>query len=316
MKIKTVFCGTPDFSLPSLEVLFRHPQIDLYKVITMPARPSGRGLKLTLPPVAEFCQQNKIELFQTSNLNKELSLIAELKANSIDLIIVIAFAQIIKPEVLNIPRIGCFNIHASLLPKYRGAAPIQYALLNGDTQTGISIQKMANKLDAGDVVLGQNLSIDSSDDYPMLYTKLKNQAAELLNVFLEKAQNDTISYLPQDENLATYSPSINKEQGLLNFYKMNYQQIHNAFRALRPWPGIYCYINGQRLIIHQIEKIDYPLSVGEIKTIDGIFAIGCTDGSLRLSSIQWQGKKTLRDEEFIRGMQNNKQALQLTGGPE
>ena len=152
-KQRVVFCGTPDFSVPTLELLHNHPLIEVAYVVTMPDRPKGRGQQLHSPPVAEFAKQNKIPLFQTANINKENDFLNQLKREKIDFLMVLAFAQFLSDRVLNIPKLGCFNIHTSLLPKYRGAAPIQYALLNGDCVTGVSIQKITSKLDAGDVAL-------------------------------------------------------------------------------------------------------------------------------------------------------------------
>jgi methionyl-tRNA formyltransferase len=131
-KLRVVFCGTPDFSVPTLEILFYHPQVELLKVISMPDRPAGRGMEMKSPEVIEFAKQKKIPFFQTENINKETNLIKELRTLDLDFILVLAFAQFLGSEVLSIAKLGCFNIHTSLLPKYRGAAPIQYALMNGD----------------------------------------------------------------------------------------------------------------------------------------------------------------------------------------
>lgn len=144
-KLKTIFFGTPDFSIPALETLFSHPNVEITKVISMPDRPSGRGKLLHSPPIIDYCKNNKIPFLQTENINQETDFIEQIKKDKVDLFIVLAFAQFLKNELLDIPLFGAFNIHTSLLPKYRGAAPIQYALLNHDKKTGVSIQKMVKK---------------------------------------------------------------------------------------------------------------------------------------------------------------------------
>ena len=149
-KLNVVFFGTPDFSVPTLELLHHHPDINLLAIVTMPDRPAGRGQELKSPPVAEYAKQNKIQLYQVENINKEETILSQLEQKNVDFILVLAFAQFLGSRVLKMPKLGCFNIHTSILPKYRGAAPIQYALLNGDTSTGVSIQKMVKEMDAGD----------------------------------------------------------------------------------------------------------------------------------------------------------------------
>ena len=150
-KLNVVFCGTPEFSLPTLSLLHIHPRVHLMHVISMPDRPAGRGQHIKSPPVIEYAKKHQLAFTQTENINKEENLINNL-SGKVDLIIVLAFAQFLGKSWLNLPHLGCFNIHTSLLPRYRGAAPIQYALLNGDTETGVSIQKMVSKMDAGDIV--------------------------------------------------------------------------------------------------------------------------------------------------------------------
>jgi methionyl-tRNA formyltransferase len=158
-KLRTIFLGTPDFSIPVLEMLTNHHNIELVQVITMPDRPAGRGQEMQSPPVAMFAKEKKIPLLQTENINKEEAFFENFNSTNTDLIIVLAFAQFLGTKILALPKLGCFNIHTSLLPKYRGAAPIQYALWNGDKSTGVSIQKMVKKMDAGDLAHSHPLPI-------------------------------------------------------------------------------------------------------------------------------------------------------------
>jgi methionyl-tRNA formyltransferase len=185
-KFRVAFCGTPDFSVPTLDLLTHHPHIELLKVISMPDRPAGRGMELKSPEVISFSKDNKIPFFQTENINKEPAMLHELKSLNLDFVVVLAFAQFLGSEMLTLGKMGCFNIHTSILPKYRGAAPIQYALMNGDTETGVSIQKMVKKMDAGDLVHFHTVKISHTETGGQLYTRLKFQAALAMNDLIQK----------------------------------------------------------------------------------------------------------------------------------
>lgn len=303
-KLNVVYCGTPDFSVPTLMELFNNPAINLVGVITMPDRPAGRGQELKSPPVADFAKTNNIKLFQVENINREPSVLEELEGMKIDFILVLAFAQFLGSRVLNMPRLGCFNIHTSILPKYRGAAPIQYALLNGDTSTGVSIQKMVKEMDAGDLVHFDELNIAPDENGESLYNRLKNQAAISTKALIEKIQNDKLIYTPQDPAGVSFAPTLKKEDGLLDFKNSDYKKIHNQIRALDPWPGTYCFLNGQRLKVFSIEKLQRSLKPGETSIEHGHLAVGLKDSSIRLSSIQLEGKKVCTDTELLNGLKN------------
>lgn len=304
-KLNVIFCGTPDFSVPALEMLFNHPLINLAHVITMPDRPAGRGQKLQSPPVATFAKDNKISLIQTENINKEVEFLQKIESEKIDAIVVLAFAQFLGSKVLDLPKIGCFNIHTSLLPKYRGAAPIQYALLNGDTESGVSIQKMVKQMDAGDLVLSHPMPIDERETGGQLYTRLKFQAALSLNTLIYEIIDGRVTYTPQDHTKATFAPTLKKEDGYLDFSNKTCSEIHNQVRALIPWPGTWCKLNGKRLKVFSVEKSLKTTTPGNCDTSDGNLLIGCTDGTLRLTDIQMEGKKRATDSSLINGMQNS-----------
>ena len=246
-KFKVAFCGTPDFAVAALDMLANHPHIELLHVISMPDRPAGRGMELKSPEVIEYAKTKKIKFFQTENINKETDFLKQLKSENLDFIVVLAFAQFLGSEMLNIATLGCFNIHTSILPKYRGAAPIQYALLHGDTETGVSIQKMVKKMDAGDLVHFQTLSIAPTENGAQLYTRLKYQAALALNDLVKKIIDNKITYTAQDESKVSFAPTLKKEDGLLKFSTKSASEILNLIRALDPWPGTYCFLNGKRL---------------------------------------------------------------------
>ena len=308
-KLKVVFCGTPDFSVPSLDILFNHSQIELVKVISMPDRPAGRGMELKSPEVIEFCKLKKIPFFQTENINKETELIQELRSSHLDFVVVLAFAQFLGQDMLNVARLGCFNIHTSLLPKYRGAAPIQYALLNGDHETGVSIQKMVKKMDAGDLVHSHEVAISSQETAGLLYTRLKFQAALSLSDFIHKILNNKVTFTPQDESMVSFAPTLKKEEGHLKFGEQTTSQVLNHIRALDPWPGTFCYLNGKRLKILEAEKYHGKISPGKSLNDLGSLAVGCLDGSIRLTMIQLEGKKPCSDRELLNGI---KSEIQLT----
>jgi methionyl-tRNA formyltransferase len=311
-KLKLVFCGTPDFAVPSLEVISRHPLVDLYFVVTMPDRPSGRGQKQGPPPIALYAKNNHLPLLQTSNINKEEHFLNQIKMTNIDCFLVLAFSQFFNEKILQIPRLGCFNIHTSLLPKYRGAAPIQYCLLNGEQETGVCIQKMAKEMDAGDLVMSKTVSIEKQDTYAELYDKLKIEAATCASLLVDNLVTGNINYTPQNHALATFAPSVKKEDGHLLFAEHTSEQILNRIRAFCLWPGTYCFLNKTRLLIHSAVYINRSLAPGQVSISEGIFLVGTNDATLRLTNIQWEGKKSLDDKSWIMGLQNKDIVWKLT----
>jgi methionyl-tRNA formyltransferase len=299
-----VFCGTPDFSLPTLELLHGHPNINLVSVITMPDRPAGRGQELKAPPVAEFSKTHKIPFYQVENINKEENVLKELEASKIDFIVVLAFAQFLGSRLLNIPLMGCFNIHTSILPKYRGAAPIQYALLNGDKSTGVSIQKMVKQMDAGDLVHFFEMPISADETGGQLFIRLKFQAALSMNMLIETIIKNKLTFTPQDPNGVTFAPTLKKDDGFLDFKNSTSEKIINQIKALDPWPGTYCFLNTQRLKIFSIEVVTKSLYPGITSIEYGQLFIGTLNGCLRLTSLQLEGKKICSDSELLNGLKN------------
>ena len=301
-KFRVAFCGTPDFAVPALDMLANHPHIELVHVISMPDRPAGRGMELKSPEVIEYAKAKKIKFFQTENINKEPDFLKQLKLENLDFIVVLAFAQFLGSEMLNMATLGCFNIHTSILPKYRGAAPIQYALLHGDNETGVSIQKMVKKMDAGELVHFQTLSIAPTENGAQLYTRLKYQAALALNDLIKKIIDNKVTFTAQDETKVSFAPTLKKEDGLLKFSTKSTTEILNLIRALDPWPGTYCFLNGKRLKVLLAESYHSKVAPGVAKNDMGSLVIGCLDGALRLSEIQLEGKKACSDRELLNGI--------------
>jgi len=301
-KFRVAYCGTPDFSVPTLDLLANHPHIDLRFVISMPDRPAGRGMELKSPDVIEYAKEKKIPYFQTENINKEPAMLAQLKNEELDFIVVLAFAQFLGTEMLNMAKFACFNIHTSILPKYRGAAPIQYALLHGDTETGVSIQKMVKKMDSGDLVHFHTVQIAPTENGGQLYTRLKYQAALAMNDFIIKILNNKVTYTQQDETRVSFAPTLKKEDGLLHFEKKSVSEIMNLIRALDPWPGTYCFLNGKRLKVLNAEPYHAKISAGMAKNDMGSLIVGCLDGTLHLTEVQLEGKKVSSDKELLNGI--------------
>lgn len=304
-KLRVAYCGTPDFSVPTLDLLANHPHIDLRYVISMPDRPAGRGMELKSPEVIEYAKSKKINFFQTENINKETDFLAKLKNEELDLIVVLAFAQFLGAEMLSMGKLGCFNIHTSVLPKYRGAAPIQYALLHGDTETGVSIQKMVKKMDAGDLVHFHTVQIAPTENGGQLYTRLKYQAALAMNDFILKILENKITYTPQDESKVSFAPTLKKEDGLLKFAAKSTKDILNLIRAMDPWPGTYCFLNGKRLKVLMADPYHAKIAPGNAKNDMGSLIVGCLDGSLRLTEVQLEGKKACSDKELLNGIKTD-----------
>ena len=268
--MKTVFFGTPEIGLSTLQALSQNPHIDLSYIVSMPSRRAGRGMKIKHPAVAQFALDHQIPLLQTAGINQEEEFLENLESKNIDLIIVFAFSQFLSERILKLPKQGCFNIHTSLLPKYRGAAPIQYALLNGDPLTGITIQKMAKKMDAGDIALTQTIPIGPTDNASTLHEKIINKAPQVITLFINQMIDGDLLLVPQNESDVSFAPILSKQDGHLKFANETFAQIENRIRAFDPWPGTFCYLNKKRIKVFSITPSDVILAPGKCDTRHGI----------------------------------------------
>ena len=302
--MKTVFFGTPEIGLSTLQVLYQNPHIDLSSIVSMPSRRAGRGMKIKHPAVAQFALDHQIPLLQTAAINKEEEFLEKLESENIDLIIVFAFSQFLSERILKLPKQGCFNIHTSLLPKYRGAAPIQYALLNGDPLTGITIQKMAKKMDAGDIALTQTIPIDPKDNADTLHEKIINKAPPVITLFINQMISGDLLLVPQSESDASFAPMISKQDGHLQFADETFAQIENRIRAFDPWPGTFCYLNEKRIKVFSITPSDVILAPGKCDTNHGFILVGSKDKTIRLKFVQLEGKKPCLDYELLNGIRD------------
>lgn len=287
--LRVLFMGTPDFAIPTCKLLLRETQ--LVGVVTQPDRPKGRGGKLAAPPVKEFALENQLPCWQPIVL-KDGAFQEVLDQAKPDLIVVAAYGRILPEYILNYPKYGCINIHGSLLPKYRGAAPIQRAVMNGDLETGVTIMKMAKGMDTGDMILKRAIPIESEDTSGTIFDKLAVLGADALMDVIQLLLSDKAVYTPQNEADATYAPMIEKSEGKLDFEK-DAKSICSLIMGMNPSPGAFVEIDDYRLKIHLAEMGgECSLAAGKICSISsrGI-ELACGDGnSIWIKSIQKQGK--------------------------
>lgn len=300
-----VFMGTPDFAVPALEALMQSGEC-VKAVFTQPDKPKGRGYKLVAPPVKEFALLHNIPAYQPSSLKSGAGAedaLNALKEISPDLIIVAAYGKILPKAVLELPRLGCVNIHASLLPKYRGAAPIQRCIINGEHETGITLMHMDEGLDTGGMLTQKSVGIGENETASELHDKLSALGAELLIETLPLIKAGKITPQSQDESLSSYAQMIDKSMCALDFSKPAHE-VHNMIRGLSEHPGAYLMLNGKRIKIYKsaIEKeTTYSDPAGTIADAKN-FSIVCGNGkAVRLNEVQPEGGKRLKTEDYIRG---------------
>lgn len=251
--LKVIFMGTPEFSVPSLDMLVKEGY-DVLAVVTQPDRPKGRGKKLCCPPVKEYAKKQNICVLQPRKIKTD-EFILSLKKKSPDVIVTVAYGKILPQEVLDIPKKGCINVHASLLPKYRGAAPINWAIINGEIKTGITTMLTDAGMDTGDILLKREIDIPNDITAGELHDKLALIGAEVLKETLERIGKGIIQRIPQNESEATYAPMMKKDTGLIS-WKNSSESIHNLIRGTNPWPGAFTSYNGKRIKIWKSDILD------------------------------------------------------------
>lgn len=296
-----IFMGTPDFAIPSLSMLIASDNTML-GVVTQPDRPRGRSKTSQPPPVKKLAVQHGLPVLQPEKV-KEDNFIQWLRSQNPDLIVVVAFGQLLPPKVLNIPSSGCINLHASLLPDYRGAAPINWALMNGEKKTGVTTILMNEWMDAGDVFLQREATIEQDDDALTLSQRLSTLGAKLLLETIHQLKRGILTPTPQNHSKASYAPALKKEDGRIDWGN-NAWSIHNRIRGTLPWPGAFTNLENKRLKIFKSEVVectskDSPGTILHISK-DGI-KVATGKGCLLLTDIQLQDRKRLNVAEFIRG---------------
>ena len=303
--MKIVFMGTPEHAAKILSDLINSKH-EILCVITQPDRPRGRGLKISSPPVKELAQKHGLRVEQPEKI-KGSSLVSLLKGLQPDIIVVAAYGKILPKEILDIPKYGCVNVHASLLPKYRGAAPVQWALLNGEKETGVTLMNMNELLDAGEIILQKKVKIQDEDDTVTLSKKLFEYGSQLLLKGLEQISRGTAKYKPQQDALATNAPSIKKESAEIDWRK-SAQQIHNRIRAMVPWPVAHTFYRKKQLRILKSDlnvldletKFKLPGTIVQIVKNEG-FIVATGNGRLLVQVVQPAGKKKMKAFGFVIG---------------
>jgi methionyl-tRNA formyltransferase len=293
-----IFMGTPDFAVPSLEKIF-YSEHKLLAVVTAPDKERGRGQNVSFTPVKEFALRKNLPLLQPERL-KDNELIDSLKKLAPDLFIVVAF-RILPREVFSIPKLGSFNLHASLLPKYRGAAPIQWSIINGDRETGVSTFALEDKADTGNIFIQKKLEILDKDNFGTVHDKLGILGADAVIETINLINSGNFTLFKQDNSLASPAPKIVKENGLIDWQKPA-ADINNLIRGLSPYPGAYFFFKDKLIKIYNAmvnkEKVLKP---GEILSYKGELIIGSGKYSLNVLELQQEGRKKLPVSEFLRG---------------
>jgi len=303
-KITTVFLGTPEFSIPVLHALVNsayRPDV----VLTQPDKPAGRKMALTPPPVKQFAKEYDLTVKQPENKKELTELIKKIKP---DICILVAFGMIIPNELLTLPKYGWINIHPSLLPKYRGSSPIPTAIISGDNETGVSIIKLINKVDAGDILAQQHLEIAANDNTETLGVKLSDLAGRMLIDILPQYLDDKLKMSVQNDEQATYTAIIDRGNGLIDWHQSAIE-IYRKFRGFYPWPGIFTYLGGKRLKIANLSVLegvfDHNLATGTLfLSPTGELAVKCSQGAVLLDNVVLEGKKEVSGQDFIRGQKN------------
>lgn len=292
--------GSPDFSLTTLKAL--HENYPVVGVVTQPERAAGRGRELKPPPVKPLALELGIPVIQPEKLRQPEAM-EQLRAWSPDVIVVAAFGQILRQDVLDLPPFGCINVHASLLPRWRGAAPINAAILHGDKETGVTIMKMDAGLDTGPVLSQRAVRIEPDETAGSLFEKLSVLGASLLIDTLPGYLAGEIRPRPQPEEGMTYAPMMKKEEGRLDFSQPA-EDLERKVRAFNPWPGTYFEWDGNLLKVHRAGTHPGGMREGERLVVDGLPAVGTSDGVLLLEEVQPAGKKPMEGKAFLSGARN------------
>ena len=300
--LKIVFMGTPDFAVPCLKTL--NENYEVIAVITQPDRPKGRGQKLTPSPIKEYALEHNLTVLQPEKI-KTSETEEQLKKLAPDLIVVVAFGQILSKAILDIPQLGCINVHASLLPKYRGAAPIHWSIINGETKTGITTMYMDVGLDTGDMILKEEVSISAKMNTGELHDTLMNIGAKTLLQTIKQLSEGSVVRNKQNDAEASYAPLLTKELERINWL-LPAQEIYNLVRGLNPWPVAFSIFKGKKLKIWQTKVID-NVTIGEIGTVLSLTETGFTvqtgKGILEILELQPESKRKMTAKDFVCGNQ-------------
>ena len=305
--MKIVFCGTPQFAVPTLQALLAAGH-EVALVVSQPDKPVGRSQTLTAPPVKQTALAAGIPVAQPDKIRNNAEFRAQLEAIAPEAIVVVAYGRIIPPWMLALPRLGCINLHGSLLPKYRGAAPIQWAVAMGDAFTGNTTMLLEEGLDTGPILLQQTVAIEPHQTAIDLFEILARAGAPLVVETLARLANGTVHPQPQNHSFATFAPLLDREDGRMDFAARSAHELLNRWRGFQPWPGAFTTLDSKKLIVHRMQIAAAniaPEGIVEprtIRIIDKRFLVACAlETWLELVEVQLEGKKRMPAAEFLRG---------------
>jgi methionyl-tRNA formyltransferase len=294
-----VFMGTPDFAIPSLQKLIESKH-QVIAVVTQPDKERGRGQKVSFAPVKQFAVENKIPVYQPDKLKGNEEFVKQMKTLQPDLFVVVAF-RILPKEVFEVPKFGSFNLHGSYLPKYRGAAPIQWALIYGETETGLTIFKLAEKVDTGNIYLQEKVEIKPEDNFETLHDRMSELGAKLVLDTVNLIESGKYELKKQDDSLASPAPKITKEICQIDWNK-SAKEIHNLVRGLSPHPAAFFIYDEKVIKVYKTEVVEINnLKPFQIEQTKKELIIGCGKNALRILELQQEGRKRMSAEEFLRG---------------
>ncbi len=302
--MKVVFCGTPEFAVPTLQaVIAAGHQVAL--VVTQPDRAAGRGMEMHAPPVKRVAVEHGIPVVQPEKIRNNAEFRAQMEAIAPQVILVVAYGRIIPQWMLDLPPLGNINLHGSLLPRYRGAAPIQWAVANGETVTGVTTMRIDAGLDTGDMLLARAVPIGSEETAVGVYEALAAVGAELMVETLRGLEAGTLFAQPQDNSLATLAPILTRDDGRMDFSRTA-KVLYDRWRGFQPWPGAHTTLRGKKLIAHRLHVLPETLA-GEAGTLvvrgDSLLVVCAQQSALQLVEVQMEGKKRMTAAEFLHGHQ-------------
>jgi methionyl-tRNA formyltransferase len=303
--MRLVFCGTPQFAVPALEAVLASGH-EVALVVTQPDRAAGRGMEVQTPPVKQVALAHNIPVTQPDKIKNDAEFRAQLEEIAPDAILVVAYGRIIPQWMLELPRYGNINLHGSLLPKYRGAAPIQWAIAEGETVSGVTTMRLDAGLDTGDMLLARAVPVGAEETAIDVYENLAEVGAELMVETLRRLEAADLTPEPQNHSLATLAPILTRDDGRMDFSR-SAQQLHNRWRGFQPWPGAWTTLRGKKLIVHRmhIAEDEHCLCDSGTMCLDGdrlwVSCAGFT--TLVLDEVQLEGKRRMPAAEFLRGFQ-------------
>jgi methionyl-tRNA formyltransferase len=305
--LRLIFCGTPQFAVPTLEALIAAGH-EIALVVSQPDRPVGRKQVLTAPPVKQIALAHGLEVTQPERIKNNLEFRARLESIAPDAIVVVAYGRIIPKWMLDLPRFGCINLHGSLLPKYRGAAPIQWAVAMGETVTGNTTMLLEEGLDTGPMLLQQQISIEPKQTAVDLFAELSVKGAPLVVETLAGLADGTLKPQPQDHSQATLAPILDREDGRMDFAARTASELWKRWRGFQPWPGAFTTLDEKNLIVHKLQPVAQPESInaqsspGQPSVEGQRLFVNCANGTtLELLELQPEGKNRMTAAEFLRG---------------